>query len=75
LAGSNGSGDLLVIREVPAGARTMVAVADQDAGRLRPIAALPTETSQCEAAPGRLVCRSMTGELVVWAYDEAAGEG
>lgn len=75
LAGANGSGDMLVTREVPAGARTMVAVADQAAGRVRPIALLPSGTGDCEAAPGRLICRSTTGELVVWAYDEAAGAG
>jgi hypothetical protein len=74
MAGTNASGELLVTREVPAGARTMVAVADQDTGRLRPIAMLPAGTGECEAAPGRLVCRSTAGELVVWAYDEAAGE-
>ncbi|WP_436527160.1 outer membrane protein assembly factor BamB family protein [Actinoplanes sp. HUAS TT8] len=75
MPGSDSSGDLLVTREVPAGARTMVAVADQVAGRVRPIALLPEDTGDCEAAPGRLVCRSTTGELVVWAYDEAAGAG
>jgi outer membrane protein assembly factor BamB len=75
LPGANGAGDLLVSREVPPGARTMVAVADRESGRLRPIAQLPAATGECEAAPGRLVCRSMTGELVVWAYDEAAGAG
>ncbi|KUL35863.1 outer membrane protein assembly factor BamB family protein [Actinoplanes awajinensis] len=73
VAGANRSGGLLVTRVVPAGARTMVAVVDQDRGRLRPIAELPAGTSDCEAAPDRLVCRSASGELVVWAYDEAAG--
>ncbi|BCY14328.1 PQQ-binding-like beta-propeller repeat protein [Actinoplanes sp. L3-i22] len=75
MAGANGSGELLVTREVPAGARTMVAVADRAAGRLRPIALLPAGTGDCEAAPGRLVCRANSGELVVWAYDETAGAG
>ncbi len=75
MAGANSSGDLLVTREAPAGARTMVAVADQAAGRLRPIALLPDGVGECEAAPRRLVCRSTSGELVVLAYDEAAGVG
>ncbi|GLW28692.1 PQQ-binding-like beta-propeller repeat protein [Actinoplanes regularis] len=75
LAGTNSTGDLLVIREVPVGARTMVAVADQVTGHLRPIALLPAGTGDCEATPGRLVCRETIGELVVWAYDEAAGPG
>ncbi|GIF05905.1 outer membrane protein assembly factor BamB family protein [Actinoplanes siamensis] len=75
VAGADGSGDLLVTLEAPPGARTMVAVADRDTGRPRPIAQLPAGTGQCEAAPGRLICRSTAGELVVWAYDEAAGAG
>ncbi|WIM95294.1 PQQ-binding-like beta-propeller repeat protein [Actinoplanes oblitus] len=73
LAGLTGAGRLLVAREVHGGARTMVAVADPDVGRLRPIGELPTGVTGCEAAPSRLVCRSVSGDLVVWAYDEAAG--
>jgi hypothetical protein len=72
LAGTDGTGRLLVTREVGVGARTMVAVVDPDIGRLRPIAELPGGVSECQAAPSRLVCRSVSGELVVWAYDEAA---
>ncbi|GAA4591425.1 hypothetical protein BJY16_000270 [Actinoplanes octamycinicus] len=74
MAGADGSGRLLVTREVRDGARTMVAVADPGIGRLRPLAELPAGVSECQAAPSRLVCRSASGELVVWAYDEAAGE-
>ncbi|BCJ42258.1 hypothetical protein GCM10010168_87430 [Actinoplanes ianthinogenes] len=73
LAGMNGSGRMLVSRVVRDGARTMVAVADPGTGRLRPIAELPAGVTECEAAPSRLVCRSVSGDLVVWAYDEAAG--
>ncbi|AEV87977.1 hypothetical protein ACWT_6966 [Actinoplanes sp. SE50] len=73
LAGANRAGRLLVIRAVPDGARTMVAVADPVGGRLRTIAGLPPGTGGCEAAPDRLVCRSAAGELVVWSYDETAG--
>ncbi|GIF10281.1 PQQ-binding-like beta-propeller repeat protein [Actinoplanes teichomyceticus] len=73
VAGANRSGALLVVRDVPPGARTMVAVVDPGHARVRPIAGLPDGTGECTAAPGRLVCRSVAGELVVWAYDEAAG--
>jgi len=64
-----GTGDhLIVTRVVAAGARSMVAVAGPGDARPRPIADLPAGTGDCQAAPARLVCRSMTGELVVWAY-------
>jgi hypothetical protein len=53
---------------VAAGARTMVAVAGPGDERPRPLAELPAGTGDCQAAPGRLVCRSMTGDLVVWAW-------
>ncbi|MET0422273.1 MAG: PQQ-binding-like beta-propeller repeat protein [Actinoplanes sp.] len=67
--GGDGSGDhLLVTRAVEAGARTMVAVARPGEGRPRLLADLPAGTGDCQAVPGRLVCRSMYGELVVWAY-------
>jgi hypothetical protein len=65
----SGSGDhLLVTRIVDAGARTMVAVADPGDARLELLADLPAGTGDCQAAPGRLVCRSSSGDLVVWAY-------
>jgi hypothetical protein len=51
------------------GARTMVAVAEPGLAGPRPLADLPPGTGDCQAAPGRLVCRSSTsGELIVWAY-------
>jgi hypothetical protein len=59
---------LLVTRVVDTGARMVVAVADVRYGLPRPIADLPPGTGDCQAAPGRLICRSMAGELTVWAY-------
>ena len=67
--GGTGSADhLLVTRAVDAGARTMVAVAHLGDARPRLIAELPAGTGDCQAVPTRLVCRSMYGQLVVWAY-------
>jgi outer membrane protein assembly factor BamB len=68
LTGTGGGDQMLVTRIVAAGARTMVAVAAPGGDRPRPLAELPAGTGDCQAAPGRLVCRSLTGELVVWAY-------
>jgi outer membrane protein assembly factor BamB len=68
LGGTGGDDHLLVTRVVDAGARTMVAVAAPGDPRPRMLAALPPGTGDCQAAPGRLVCRSTSGELVVWAY-------
>jgi len=68
LSGTGGGGTLLVTRVVEVGARTMVAVAGPGDERPRPIADLPAGTGDCQSVPGRLVCRSMTGDLVVWAY-------
>ena len=70
VTGTGGSGRLLVTRVVDVGARTMVAVAGPGDERPRPIAYLPAGTGDCQAVPGRLVCRSMTGNLVVWAYQQ-----
>jgi outer membrane protein assembly factor BamB len=60
--------DLLLVRAIGDGGRTMVAVARPGERRPRPLAALPPGTGDCQAVPGRLVCRSASGELVVWAY-------
>lgn len=68
VVGGNAGGHLLVTRDVEAGARTMVAVAEPGLSSPRPLADLPPGTGDCQAAPGRLVCRSTSGELVVWAY-------
>ena len=66
-----GSGDhLLLTRSVDAGARTMVAVAHPGDPQPRLLGALPVGTGDCQAVPSRMVCRSMYGELVVWAYRE-----
>jgi len=48
----------------------MVAVARPGDRQPRLLADLPAGTGDCQAVPGRLVCRSMYGELVVWAYRE-----
>lgn len=64
------SDHLLLTRGVEAGARTMVAVAHPGDAQPQLLAALPAGTGDCQAVPGRLVCRSMYGELVVWAYQE-----
>lgn len=66
--GTGGAGRLLVTRVVDVGARTMVAVAGPGDNQPRPIADLPAGTGDCQSVPGRLVCRSSTGNLVVWAY-------
>ena len=66
--GGTGGDHLLVTREVDAGARTMVAVAGPGMTGPQPLADLPPGTGDCQAAPNRLVCRSTSGELLVWAY-------
>jgi hypothetical protein len=64
-----GGGDyLLATRIVDAGARTMVAVVGPGGRRPGLLAELPAGTGDCQSAPGRLVCRSTSGDLVVWAY-------
>ncbi|MFG1604186.1 PQQ-binding-like beta-propeller repeat protein [Actinoplanes sp. NPDC049265] len=68
IVGGTDGDRLLVTRDVAAGARTMVAVAEPGLPGPRPLADLPPGTGDCQAAPGRLVCRSASGELVVWAY-------
>ncbi|GAA3343432.1 hypothetical protein GCM10020358_42650 [Amorphoplanes nipponensis] len=70
VTGSGGGDHLLVTRLADSGSRTMVAVAVAAAGGATPhlLADLPAGTGDCQAAPGRLVCRESTGELVVWAY-------
>jgi hypothetical protein len=63
-----GAGPLLVTRVVDAGARSMVAFADPGNGRPRLLAGLPPGTGDCQSVPERLVCRSSSGDLTVWAY-------
>jgi outer membrane protein assembly factor BamB len=70
LVGGNGGDHVLVIRAVEAGARTVVAVAAAGSAGPRPLADLPPGTGDCQSVPDRLVCRSTTGELNVWAYRE-----
>ncbi|MEV4637073.1 PQQ-binding-like beta-propeller repeat protein [Actinoplanes sp. NPDC049548] len=68
LVPGSGGDHLLVTRIVHAGARTMVAVAAPGDAGPELLSDLPAGTGDCQAAPGRLVCRSTAGELVVWAY-------
>ncbi|GIF18360.1 outer membrane protein assembly factor BamB [Actinoplanes tereljensis] len=70
VTGTGTDGRLVLIRSVDDGARSMVAVAHPGDPRPQPLAALPTGTGDCQAAPARLICRTMYGELVVWAYQE-----
>jgi outer membrane protein assembly factor BamB len=72
LVGGNGGHHVLVTRDVEPGARTMVAVACTDSPGPRPLAELPPGSGDCQAVPNRLVCRSTSGELNVWAYREKA---
>jgi hypothetical protein len=73
--GSGIDNELLVTRTEDAGARTMVAVARPGDTQPRVLAQLPAGTGDCEAAPARLVCRSMYGQLMVWAYEKAYEKG
>ena len=66
--GTGGGDHLLLTRAQTDGARTMVAVARPGESRPILLADLPEGTGDCQSTPGRLVCRSMQGELVVWAY-------
>ncbi|GAA2543625.1 hypothetical protein GCM10010435_09830 [Winogradskya consettensis] len=67
LVGGDGGDHLLVTRPAEAG-RTMVAVAAPGDAQPRILAALPAGTADCQSAPGRLACRSTSGDLAVWAY-------
>jgi outer membrane protein assembly factor BamB len=68
VGGAGGGDHLLLTRTMEGGGRTMVAVARPDQPQPRVLANLPEGTGDCQSVPGRLVCRSMYGELVVWAY-------
>jgi hypothetical protein len=68
VTGSGGDDELVVTRTDDTGARTMVAVARPGDTQPRLLGQLPAGTGDCRAASDRLVCRSMYGELVVWAY-------
>ncbi len=68
LVGGDSDDHLLATRAVDAGARTIVAIAQPGLAGPRPLADLPPGTGDCQSAPSRLVCRSTSGELQVWAY-------
>jgi outer membrane protein assembly factor BamB len=68
LVGGDSGDHLLVTRVVEAGARTIVAIAGPGIDGPRPLADLPPGTGDCQSAPNRLVCRSTSGDLQVWAY-------
>ena len=68
VAGTGGGDHLLVTRTVNAGARTMVAVAAPGGAQPQMLADLPPGTGDCQAVPARLVCRSTSGDLMVWSY-------
>jgi hypothetical protein len=71
VTGTGAHGQLLLTRAVGGGSRTMVAVAHPGDARPSLLDTLPQGTGDCQAATGaRLVCRTMFGELVVWAYQE-----
>lgn len=68
VAGAANSDHVLVTRVVDAGARTMIAIARPGSVHPELLSDLPPGTGDCQAVPNRLVCRSATGELNVWAY-------
>jgi outer membrane protein assembly factor BamB len=68
LSGVTVGGEVLITKDVGDGPRTMVAVASPRLSRPRLLAELPSGTGECQAAPARLICRSMYGELIVWSY-------
>ncbi|WP_045743085.1 PQQ-binding-like beta-propeller repeat protein [Actinoplanes rectilineatus] len=75
VSGDPGHGEMLLTRMAGDGTRTMVAVVAPGAARPRLVAELPQGTGECRAAPSRLICRSMYGELVVGEYLTTAGAG
>jgi outer membrane protein assembly factor BamB len=70
LTGVGDDDEVLATRVVEAGARTIVAVARPGDAQPRLLADLPAGTGDCQSVPERLICRSASGELVVWAYRE-----
>jgi len=68
VAGTDRGDHLLLTRPDESSSRTMVAVAAPGGAQPQLLADLPAGTGDCQSAPGRLVCRESTGELVVWAY-------
>jgi hypothetical protein len=71
--GQNRSARLLMTRDEDAGARTVVALADPGMARPRMLGELPAGTGDCRAVPGRLVCRSVSGKLMLWSYSDGGG--
>ncbi|WP_157408612.1 PQQ-binding-like beta-propeller repeat protein [Actinoplanes sp. N902-109] len=69
VVGGDGRAGVLMTRAEDSGRRTMVAVAARGDAQPRIIGDLPTGAGDCQSVPGRLVCRSTSGDLVVWRYD------
>jgi hypothetical protein len=64
---------LLVTRDVPPGARSVVAVAVPGAAGLRLLGDLPAGTGDCRTSQRRLACRSTSGTLLLWGYEAGGG--
>ncbi|MEV6595412.1 PQQ-binding-like beta-propeller repeat protein [Actinoplanes sp. NPDC051346] len=64
-----GGDHLLVARTTGGDGRTMVAIAAPGDARPRPLSDLPAGTGDCQVGSGRLVCRTTSGELMIWAYE------
>jgi outer membrane protein assembly factor BamB len=60
--------EVLVSRTIDNGARSMVAIARPRNAQPQIISDLPPGTGDCQSVPGRLICRSAAGQLIVWAY-------
>jgi hypothetical protein len=66
---STGTGDdVFVARPAEQGARSIVAVARPGDRQLRLITDMPTGTGDCQAVPKQLICRSTSGDLILWGY-------
>jgi hypothetical protein len=60
--------EVLVSRTVDNGTRSMVAIARPGGGPPQVLSDLPPGTGDCQSVPGRLICRSSSGQLIVWGY-------
>lgn len=60
--------EVLVSRTVDNEARSMVAIARPGGAQPQLISDLPAGTGDCQSVPGRMICRTTAGQLIVWAY-------